>query len=343
MVSKLKLIIRFDFLPSNSVKAFLFGILIIYSTRSHAQLSFPSPSDNPYWIERHGGLWSCSTTGIYGDCSGYFCDCTMPIYYKNDTLIGNTTYNQLFTYGVCSAFIVQGPPPQGCPSGFYFSQSEYLIALIRRDTVENRVYVRIGNQEELLYDFNAMDVGNIYPRTYTNTMQDTLVITDVETMNVNGKQYKKWQLGIKQNGTIAQSGFASVSEGIGCSLGLLSIIMLPFENVDQLLCFSLNELSLYPDSSSYCDKTLDIKKTITSHLTIFPNPAKDYITIELPQNNESCENLITISNTTGKVVLRDCFSLKSRCIDIRHLPAGLYIVQVENKKSVTSKSFVKID
>lgn len=343
MISNSSSIFQVNFLPLNSLKALLFGIMLIYSSKLYSQLSFPSPSDNPYWIERHGGLWSCSTNGIYGDCNGYFCDCTMPVYYKNDTLIGNITYNQLFTYGVCSAFFVQGPPPQGCPAGFNFSQSEYLLALIRRDTIENRVYVRIGNQEELLYDFHAMNVGNIYPKTYTNTMQDTVVIADVETMNINGKQYKKWQLGIKQNGTIAHSGFASVSEGIGCSLGLLSIIMLPFENVDQLQCFSLDNIGIYPDNSAYCDKTLDFEETKIPQLVVFPNPAKDYITIEMPQNNEVSENLITITNSIGKVVLRDYFSSKSKWIDIKTLPTGLYWVQVANKKSTTSKSFVKID
>lgn len=317
---------------------FLFSILVI---PMFAQMQFPSPTQNPYWIEQHGGLWTCSTQGQHGSCTGYFCDCDMPIYYKTDTLINGTLYNQLFTKGFCMGKYVQGPAPLGCPHGFSFSDPEHLLAIIRKDTTENKVFIRIGETDELLYDFNAMIVGNNYPNTITNIMNDTVVIAAEEIISINGKQLKKWQLGIRRNGSIDNINFAHVTEGIGCSFGVVSNISLPFENIDRMQCFTLNNTVLYPDTTYFCDKTLSISQPDTqAKIKIYPNPASEFVILELPQFPDK-QLTYTIINSSGAKVGTGKIHDKIASIDIQSLPVGLYLIQIHYKNNPVMIRFAK--
>lgn len=322
-------------------KVFLLVLFAGTLNFSHAQMHFPFPSDNPYWIEQHGGLWSCSTMGQHGDCSGYYCQCDMPVYYKSDTIINNIAYNQLFTRGICMAFYVQGAPPEGCPNGFSFSNPETLFAVIRQDTIENKVFIRINESDELLFDFNSMIVGSDYPKTYTNILNDTVVVVSLETSIISSKEIKTWQLGIRQNGVIHSVGFASITEGIGSSLGLLGNLIIPFENTDRLLCFSLNNEVIFPDSTTICDKTLNIGENIQKQLfTLFPNPASDFLFVETTQNS-GMPYFYTIYNSIGIEVLKTESQTTKTRINIETLPTGIYIIRWSNNKIMLAHRFIK--
>lgn len=68
-------------------------------------------------------------------------------------------------------------------------------------------------------------------------------------------------------------------------------------------------------------------------LLIFPNPAKDYIT--LTSDNSIGE--FQIFNTIGEVVLDNSSSFSSERIDIADLPAGFYLIQAGN----STQKFIK--
>lgn len=317
------------------------ALIVFCLSSAFAQMRFPGPAENPYWIEQHGQLWSCSTNGLHGSCSGYFCQCDNPIYYKSDTIINHINYNQLYIRGICLGQYVSGPPPAGCPFMFSFSNPEVMFAIIRQDTIENKVYIRINQTDELLYDFNAMVVGSDYPKTFTNIMNDSLVTASEEIISINGKEIKKWQLGFKRNGVISDIGFASILEGIGSTLGLITNLTLPFENIDRLSCFSLNNIVYYPDSSYICDKTLSVQeKEITAEYSIYPNPVKHKLVLDLKQIPEiSC--YYTLYNSTGKIMSTNLIEDRITQIDVQSQPVGLYLIKVDNGKKTQTFKFVK--
>ncbi|MBN2747245.1 MAG: T9SS type A sorting domain-containing protein [Bacteroidales bacterium] len=307
-----------------------------------AQNNFPLPSDNPFWTESHGMLWSCSYQGTYGICNGYYCECVMPTYYKSDTLINGVTYNRLYTRGVCNAIYPAGSPPSGCPSSFNYHEPERLLATIRQDTATNIVYVRDMGTDKILYDFNNIHVGQDYPKTYNNNSSDTLVVVSMDTIPIGNSYSRKWDLGIKVNGVISDSGFVSIIEGIGSTFGITAELTMPFENKDLLLCYSKDDVALYPDSTYNCDKTIDIVEFVKEdqELIIYPNPTTKNLTIKI--NGEiPVKGFVRIFNANGMEVYRSAINEKEVLIDVSFLNKGVYFVQYFNEFKWASKLFVK--
>lgn len=306
-----------------------------------AQNNFPLPADNPFWTEAHGMIWSCSYQGTYGTCDGYYCDCTMPVYYKSDTIISGITYNNLYTRGVCSA-VYLGSPPTGCPHTFHYIEPERLYATIRHDSVNNIVYVRDMGTDVILYDFNNIHIGQDYPKTYNNTSPDTLVVVSVDTIQIGISYSKKWGLGTKVNGVISDSGFVSIIEGIGSTFGITAPLVLPFENNDQLLCYSKDNLVLYPDSTYNCDKTVGIVEIIKEDqiFTLYPNPTTQVINIKINSKTPS-KGHVRIFNMNGVEVHRSIIYEKETQIDVSFLNKGVYFVQFINQNKLESRLFIK--
>ena len=83
----------------------------------------------------------------------------------------------------------------------------------------------------------------------------------------------------------------------------------------------------------------NIDVTNESELTIYPNPASDYIT--LGTSNNATVTSIQIISVTGRVVLNQTGS-NLQSINIQRLPEGLYIVKVcpKSGKCITSKLLI---
>lgn len=73
-----------------------------------------------------------------------------------------------------------------------------------------------------------------------------------------------------------------------------------------------------------------------SSFSIYPNPAGDRLYISGPLERG---NVITVYNNAGKVVLHS--ELKDNSIDIKELPAGLYLLRIAGKSETTNLRFVK--
>lgn len=62
-------------------------------------------------------------------------------------------------------------------------------------------------------------------------------------------------------------------------------------------------------------------------LTIYPNPAQDFITISSTQTIKSAYHIL---NVNGKLILKGEMNLDSKSIDIRSLNSGIYFIQFED-------------
>lgn len=320
---------------------FLVGLtLFVFANTAKGQKNFPLPSDNPFWTEAHGSLWSCDYYGTNGWCYGYYCNCYMPVYYKSDTIINGNKYNRLYTRGICNAdFTTQ--PDEGCPMFFSYQTSETLLATIRQDTLNKIVYIRDNNKDTLLYDFKNILVGQDYPKTYNNPSlyNDTVVVITEDSIILNYTYYKKWDLGIKSNGSISQQGFASIIEGIGSTYGILSTLHPPFENGDQLLCFSMNNIVIYPDSTYNCDKTLEVSEnTKKQNISVYPNPAIDIVFINYPETKKA---KMQVYDLIGKCVLESYLTKGTNDIDVSKLSEGIYVIHVTGDNWTLQSKLIK--
>lgn len=74
-------------------------------------------------------------------------------------------------------------------------------------------------------------------------------------------------------------------------------------------------------------------------ISIYPNPTKDYIIVEIPQN--TIENMLTICNLNGQELMRQQIIDCKTQIDVHNLTNGMYYVKLTSDKTVNVRKIVK--
>lgn len=87
-----------------------------------------------------------------------------------------------------------------------------------------------------------------------------------------------------------------------------------------------------------CDVSAHTEEAFREGYKIYPNPAKDFITIS--GNLENSDILIFDNN--GKVVLHQKVNTKSAIINTGKLVTGTYLLQIENNQKKVTNKFIKI-
>lgn len=93
----------------------------------------------------------------------------------------------------------------------------------------------------------------------------------------------------------------------------------------------LGQFNLYNDSG-----TLATIETKQDKVEVYPNPAKEFVTIKL---NKEVETKVSIYNSIGQLVLEKKVK-GTQNIDTSKLNKGIYIIQFENKEVKTSKKLI---
>lgn len=93
----------------------------------------------------------------------------------------------------------------------------------------------------------------------------------------------------------------------------------------------LGQFNLYNDSG-----TLATIETKQDKVEVYPNPAKEFVTIKL---NKEVETKVSIYNSIGQLVLEKIVK-GTQNIDTSKLNKGIYIIQFENKEVKTSKKLI---
>ena len=97
----------------------------------------------------------------------------------------------------------------------------------------------------------------------------------------------------------------------------------------------LNDLSI-----TYSDEDSSINNTSVS-FDIYPNPAKNEITIDLKNNTGNYINLIYIYNSNGIQMHEQATVNSTVTIDVSSFPVGQYIINIKSNSKTYSKSFIK--
>ena len=75
---------------------------------------------------------------------------------------------------------------------------------------------------------------------------------------------------------------------------------------------------------------------IEQPVTIFPNPATNYITIK-----STVESIITVSTISGGIIYKQIMADESKTIDVSSWASGVYLISVETGNNRTVKKIIK--
>lgn len=108
-------------------------------------------------------------------------------------------------------------------------------------------------------------------------------------------------------------------------------------------------VTLYGDDCIITDSAKDVvvvttlnigELTSDAALRVFPNPAADWLQVELPSSVVLQNARLTISNMLGAEVLT-VNQYNKRPLDISNLPNGMYVVSIENNGQILKQKFVR--
>lgn len=236
------------------------------------------------------------------DYDGYFME--------GDTTIGGEVYSKL--HGL--------------------SMHEYLGAV--RDTGRKVYYLPEGASGEILVmDFNVQlnDTVHIAITTGDTIMYAVTVDSGVYfgayrkhvTLQSTSSIYKKdWIEGVGTTG-----GFSTLPDAYTASLS----------HGYHLMCFETSTSSLsYPDWISGC--FLDVEESPDFvPVSVYPNPASQIVTVLIPGEEEEKTD-VSIYDLSGIKVMQ----CSKTTIDIRSLPAAVYILKVSKNEHVYTSRLIKL-
>ncbi len=98
---------------------------------------------------------------------------------------------------------------------------------------------------------------------------------------------------------------------------------------------------IYIDSVSLtlCDD-VGIEEKPIDNIDIYPNPAQDFVSVELPKNISKAQ--LAIYNLTGQLVLQKQIMQPNQQIPITELGNGVYIFVIQNEDKVIGRQRVVV-
>ena len=234
---------------------------------------------------------------------------------SGDTLITGNNYYLFSRYHMSSASV-----NPYCPPFVVDTISQVHTLLLREDTTTKQVFVFANSQDHLMYDF-SLDSGDTLQSAFAGG--DSILIIDsvITSLFPDGTNRKIFYL---------NSGHSYI-EGMGATNGLGEPFTTYFEESFWLMCVKQNGINLY-GQQPYCDSYfIGITDPTENVFLLKPNPTSSSITLNMPPLQGDAE--VCIFNSLGEQVikLKVCKAVTSEVrIDVAHLPAGLYLVKMNN-------------
>lgn len=303
---------------------FFFGFFQINQLK--AQSYIPVPDSNAVWIEGSFLYWG------YGGHE--HATLTQPLIFGNDTSLGGNTYHTL--HGHLIADWIDGWGNQQTYQDGTDYLPDQLRVIFRQDIPNKKVYQwdPSNQQEVLMYDFAGLVVGQPYPATFNNLNYPQLLVMAYDSVQLNdGLYHERWILGSNS----LDSGFVSIIEGVGSSMGFDLQIGLPFEQSSATLCFSKDGNFVYdgwananglipPRYAANCSANVSVEEIRKDewNILLWPNPVSDVLRIQ----SESPLQQVVVYNMWGEVVLKKSLNnLTNAELNVAELASGHYLIQ----------------
>lgn len=195
--------------------------------------------------------------------------------------------------------------------------------------MDNLLYNQIPhciNCDSIEYNYSRQVGDTVYPSVggnYNGNGND-LLIGSVDSVLV-GTSYRK-TLNI-YNYNFNQYTGVSLIEGIGSTQGLLEGNDY-FEQHNQLVCYSVNNYTLYPDSISTCGiiTGIDERRHPSTLLNIYPNPCSNQVNIE--STGYEIKSIAIYSLSNKPILSINNIQERKIILNTDELTASMYILRV---------------
>lgn len=298
----------------------------------------PTAADNAIW-----------TIYVYGKEAGCW---NYDLFTNGDTVINNHEYVVLgkrgenlpwYSLGIGSGYCTHGIGSNGLPAWNSIQRKAYAY----REDSTHKVYRRTlfgwsgDTTEVLLFDF-ALQVGDslkgyFYDNMFAPWGYDPTVAT-IDSIFIENN----WRRKINFKGYNGEAGCFYFIEGIGSNYGFIDWTDCPFfESSVELVCHTVNDSIIYPTNTFGCSNfsyITDNKELFidAGNSFIYPNPASDYLRIDMPGNTKP--TVISIYNLTGQLISKK--NIVSSTIPITELDNGMYVFVIEDRDKVLGRQRV---
>jgi len=204
---------------------------------------------------------------------------------------------------------------------------------MREDTT-GLVWMRYLNEsdEYLVYDFSINPGDTVILGHYDSVR---MLVDSITVMSIEGNDHRKYWFTCLDNPYYDEYWI----EGIGSSRGLTwSGSAMVVGGFYKLLCMSQEE-GLYfmnPEYSSCYLNTVGVRETEPSPFRLYPNPARDILTIEY--SSDLKPGSITINDIAGRMIME--FHPDQKSLDISSLPMGIYLLMITTGRDVFMKKIM---
>ena len=280
----------------------------------------PFPTSNAMWRESSGGF--------QGGCEEY------QYLITGDIIINGLTYHKLQKSGIRYPAAAWG----SCTHDFEWPIN-YYAGCFRNDIAAQKVYyIDPGKDtERVIYDF-SLSVGDTIPELPEDFYNPNNTIKSIDSIEIGGRYHKRFK--IDNNCWDVYTLY--IIEGIGSTYGLLSSTLCPFESMYELICFSINEETIYPYAGYDCKPAIynAIEDYNKSMINLYPNPTTGELRIESGELRINSVEIFDVFGRKQKTILHSPFSIL-HSIDISHLSNGIYFLKIHTESGIVVKKVVK--
>lgn len=237
-------------------------------------------------------------------------------YINGDTLINGITYFKVYKSG----YFIFDPDPFQIHYPF-----EYFDHPLR--SAGNKWYTFDNNEDKLLYDF-TLQPGDTVISAFTFSMEGPVTVGSVDSVMFGSEWKRQFHLN-----HIMGAGATLIIEDMGANSGLFQNMSF-FEWDSQLHCFAHGSNVIWSDTNYTCDLNVSVpgEKINFTGVFIYPNPATDYIVVDLPDEVGKTE--ISICNLVGKTVFyQKGERMKTFRVEVKDFPGGIYFLRTNSGKT----------
>jgi hypothetical protein len=279
------------------MRKFIFILFILSFSKIQAQTYFGFPDSNAVWNTYYADVF-------YGHNIN-------PYFIKGDTTVNGRTYTKV--YQSADTFV----NPLNC--NFY---------CMVRDSNQQWLFFNFMDQSEtVLYDFSLEEGDSIVLNS--NGTSFVSYVYQVDSILLAGQYRKRMYMSADIN-TIEWI------EGIGSSRGLIVPYSSPSCGGYGLMCFQENDILVFSGPDSICWFSEYVNNVGTEivefghGLKIYPNPAKDIITVD-GFNESLFGEPILVRDLMGRTLIKNIINSTNQSINIDHLTAGVYTIAVKDR------------
>lgn len=299
----------------------LFTLLLFKAARSQSSVYHFFPDSGFAWIEEFTDTPGAFCCCVSSQCTNYY---SYTHYLGSDTVENNMHYQRLFESGFVirtNSGSVTCPPNSFSPCYQYFYQFD--CAWLREDSAARKVYIRMpgDTMDVLFYDFN-MVAGDTVRGVIGGGINYVSAIDSVQVGTDFHKRYWVSVFGGNQLGY--DSAYATITEGLGGSQGIMMPLMPADSTFGNMICAYDQNVPVWPANQSGCLMPTGLERFEQQPvLAVFPNPAHG----QLEVFTSGTGGTLSMIDTQGREVLQVNVQQQRNTIALPALSPGLYTVR----------------